>query len=344
VPGRSGPVCVNLSTGGRDVPPAARELWDGLRSGDLGPIDLGPTELGHMLLPQSLVDRPAADGLWPLVQLSEHTGLVRVLAATPDWEEDAPLADGKPVLAGARLRRALLQGLTLSALVRLRSGRLSLCIFRGPRTTLVTSFDHPEGLDFALSADGRLLARPLRSSQVEVRDVLAGGPPQCVTPAGQFHSRVTLELGHGWLALGIGELTHLVRWEGGSLSAACGSGPLRTLAGVEALAALKSGRAMAMASQVPEWLKASGGRFRAAAWVPGLIAAVDRFGQVAVFRPGGTLVCMFFAFRRDLAAWAPDGTAWGAEPLLGRPATPGAAPKIARLLHEAEQAGGGPPA
>ncbi len=66
---------------------------------------------------------------------------------------------------------------------------------------------------------------------------------------------------------------------------------------------------------------------------------MDRFSQVALFEHDGTLVCMFFAFRQQIAAWMPDGTCYGPVELLGRPATPGAAETIGEALHAAWERG-----
>src|SRR5262249_54776447 len=68
---------------------------------------------------------------------------------------------------------------------------------------------------------------------------------------------------------------------------------------------------------------------------------IDRYNHLAVLERGGGLLCMFYVNRDEAAAWMPDGTCLGARRLIGGEATPGAAEKIARVLHAAETRGGG---
>ncbi|MEJ7680214.1 MAG: hypothetical protein WKG06_20635 [Segetibacter sp.] len=58
-------------------------------------------------------------------------------------------------------------------------------------------------------------------------------------------------------------------------------------------------------------------RFFAAVSVFGLRVAVDRLGQVAISGRSG-VICMFFIFRDQIAAWAPDGTRLGPVSISGR--------------------------
>src|SRR5262249_35686145 len=88
--------------------------------------------------------------------------------------------------------------------------------------------------------------------------------------------------------------------------------------------------------RTPGWLLYDPVRFRLSAW-GALVAAVDAYGEVFLFRHSGELVCAFFAFRQQLAAWAPDGTRFGADSLLGAPSRP----EGDRILGQAlERAGG----
>src|SRR5262249_24715110 len=66
-----------------------------------------------------------------------------------------------------------------------------------------------------------------------------------------------------------------------------------------------------------------------------LTVLIDPSGEVAVFNSGGNLICMFFVFRNQFAAWRPDGTRYGPASLTGGPPTPDALERLARALQEA---------
>jgi hypothetical protein len=327
--------CLNLSTGGRKALPAAVDLCAEVRPMLAGP---GPVVWGA-LPPQdhrAELGRPARR---PQMALVQNSGTVLIDAAVPAWITFQPLADGKPVLRGAEIIDAACHGHTLAALFRHPPGNVyKLRLFHGPEGIPLAEFHQPLALSrFALSADGRLLARQVRATQIEVRDVHSAGPPLALTPRGGFHHDAQVELGEGWLSLQIDKTIHLARWVLGRLEFTLGRGDLDNFLRCElAVGGLGARGIRAVAEQVPAWLRGSGGRFRAAAVGP-LIAVVDRFSQVALFTPGGTLVCMLFAFRQQIAAWMPDGTGLGPATLLGRPATPGAAEKIGHALCEAHR-------
>jgi hypothetical protein len=330
----AGVQCLNLATSSREVLPEARAPEGGT------PADSPSTDplAWRALPPQDQTPGPWLGRPLPQLLFGANTGTLTLLNALPHWEAFAPLADGRHVLRGAQLLDANCQGRTLAALFRHAPGNVcKLRLFRGPDGIPLAEFHQPTPrCRFALSSDGRLLARQVRSSQVEVRDVLAGGPPVCQSPRGRFHHDAVLELGRDWLSLQIEQTIHLVRWGAGRLECSLGRGDLDTFLRCELASGGLAGRGTrATASQVPSWLQERcAGRFRAAA-VDRLIAAVDRFSQVACFTPDGSLVCMFFAFRQQIAAWMPDGTRYGPGTLPGRPASPAAAEKIARALCEA---------
>ena len=58
-----------------------------------------------------------------------------------------------------------------------------------------------------------------------------------------------------------------------------------------------------------------------------VIAALDRFGQIAIFDWDYHLVCIFFVFRHRISAWMPDGTCFGPASPHGKP------PSLADLQH-----------
>jgi hypothetical protein len=331
---------VNLSSGSTLMSTVATSLW--ARCKDVERVAVSATV--PLAMPDTLLEKVDIRGGWPSLWFEPVAGRLAVRDVLPAWEEFTPRSDGKPVLAGCELREAALQGQTLAAVFVGRPGNnVFLHVFRGPHGVPLVSYRHPSPrLLFALSPNGRLLARRSHPAQISVHDVLSGGPAVCFTRVGRFHSRVEVELGEGWLAMGTGEFTCVVRWGHGPLQVTPGRGKLDTVLQGEALSRCmpEPPGCRAFKHRVPAWLQPYAGRWRAAAWGH-LVAAVDRFGHVALFRHDGTLVCLFFAFRRRIAAWMPDGTGWGAEALLERPATPAAADRIAQALREAEAAGRG---
>jgi hypothetical protein len=319
---------VHLSTGSKQLPAEIRGLC-----GRGGPGD-GP----GVALRLPVQDRPPGPGpwSWPWLAFAPDLGQLTPMGVNPEWEPFIPLSDGQPVLRGAELLGATCQGRTLAVLFRKPNGNVArLWLFRGPEGVPLAMYQQPHALRHAaLSADGRLLARQANSAEAEVREV-RGGPPVSVTPRGGYHHDADVILGGSWLSICVGRRVHLARWDGGQLRFQFAHGkPADVLAAAVGGASASAGR-RATQDRVTAWLQAQGsGRFRAAAWGQ-LTAAVDRFGQVALFGHGGALVCMVFTFRQEIAAWMPDGTCLGPVELLGRPSTPGAAERIGRALSAA---------
>jgi hypothetical protein len=340
------PHCLHLSTGSREMLTDARALCSGARpsvksivcrsSLPVSPRQPHVKTSARPVAPCLMIRLPLQDhspggaGAWPALGFVPDEGTLAPVSLIPDWEAFTPLADGQPVLREAELLDAVCQRRTLAALFRKSPGNVThLRLFRGPEGTPLAEFHQPSSWrGFTLSSDGRLLGRQVRSSQVEVRDVTAGGPPLCVPPRGHFHHDAVVELGDRWLVVQIDQVLHVVSWDEGRLMFHLARGEPKRLS---AVMVKKVGGIRATPTRVPPWLQDQAGRFRAAAW-GNLIAAVDRFSQVALFEHDGTLVCMFFAFRQQIAAWMPDGTCCGPADLLGRPATPGAAEAIGRAL------------
>src|SRR5262249_5791253 len=63
-----------------------------------------------------------------------------------------------------------------------------------------------------------------------------------------------------------------------------------------------------------------------------VVVLVDRYSQILLLDRIWELVCMFFVFRSQLAAWMPDGTRYGPAALTGGPETANAAERIAGRL------------
>jgi len=70
-----------------------------------------------------------------------------------------------------------------------------------------------------------------------------------------------------------------------------------------------------------------------------LIAFLDTFSQISILDVSGTLICMFFVYREQLAAWMPDGTRFGPSSMIRGPETPDARLKIGRALLAATELG-----
>src|SRR5262249_12338827 len=155
--------------------------------------------------------------------------------------------------------------------------------------------------------------------------------PSFTTCVGRFPQQVDLLLGEGWLILRTGSRhQHLVRWDRAELEVCSVQTDPATPTGVRAflvrhrdLWPLRLTGIEAEAKDLPAWARYDRRRFRKGAGRE-VSVALDCFGQVAVSDRGGRLVCMFFAFHGQLAAWMPDGTRLG-PPGLGGPPTPDAA-------------------
>lgn len=261
---------------------------------------------------------------WQLfLHLSPQTGSLELRNA-PGWGEFTPLADGRPLLKGCELGQADCQADTLAAVFMSQTGERILRVFRGPDGMPVSECRLRHiAHRFALSDDGRLLAVQVASGKVEIRLAQGRGPALTVTPAGRYHADVRATLGDGWIVLNNNVAKHLVRWDKGRLEVEAVTNPNSISGGL----AVES-------KTLPPWLFYDPRRFVGVAhgW---LVAALDLYGQLALFEANGQLVCMFFSFRHQLAAWLPDGTRLGPAALLGGPPTPGAAEKIGQTLKAA---------
>jgi hypothetical protein len=279
------------------------------------------------------------DGVEAVLVLDQKTGALSIPDA-PAWREFVPLSDGRPALVGHTLMRAECHRDVLAALFVGPPHNKQVWLFRGPEGRTVATFPVAYDRDgFTLSSDGGLLAVQRGACQLEVRGTDAGANDvRCVSPVGRFHNNVVVELGDGWLAVAIDRTVHLVRWDSGRLERSLLSGDLRTVL----REAFSQSRVSAQGRRAapgppPPWLKYDPVRFRLSAWGE-LVAVVDAYGEVFLFERTGELVCSFFAFRQQLAAWAPDGTRFGAEALLGGPPTP----EADRILGRALRRAGGP--
>jgi hypothetical protein len=278
---------------------------------------------------------PAQPG-GPAVRLDGATGELEVLnTEAGEHRPFVPLADGQPVLRKAALAEAQYRGgvLGVTYFYPPARGKLVLRLFQVPSGAAVGEYEqvgHNKG--FALSSNGRLVARLVSDGQVEVSEIASG--PLLRTLKGKTHSQLDLWLGPGWLSVQVGKHTHLVRWAEGPLwihSAhrhrnRASNRIFAGFSGPEGVRATPAG--------LPRALRYDPKRFVAAARCE-LIAAADAFGQVVVLDLEGGLVCMFFVFRDQVAAWLPDGTRHGPAGITGGPPTPGALDRIGQALRQA---------
>lgn len=279
----------------------------------------------------------------PCVNLDPHTGTLRLQGVEPEWQTFTPLADGKPALAGAVLgSEARCAAGTLALTTKPRGGEDSwmLRVFRGPEGTPLGEYYQPvAGAGFALSADGRLLAR-LRgaglqqTNQLEVRD-LARGVIGFTTPRGRCHPGYQFELGEMRLTLRIGKMSHVIGWKDGRLEVR-----FTRTAGPDLVDVSHAvGGVTGMKNEGKPW---SQDPRRFVRGVRGEVTVlIDCFGHTAILNAADELVCLFFVFRERLAAWMPDGTRFGPEALTGGPETPGARERIGQALYRASQLGRG---
>jgi hypothetical protein len=216
-----------------------------------------------------------------------------------------------------------------------------LRLFRRDGTVLGEYEQATDDSGFQLSHDGSTLARDLGKARVEVRRT-GGGAPSLVTAPGRFHNQIELLLGDQWLAVEVpARLVHIVRWDGKQLL----TYPItyrpgnpttletivrRELSGV----AVREPGMRATRWRVPEFVQNDASRWITAAEAE-LTAVVDRYGQIALFDRDKKLAAMFFVWRKEVAAWLPDGTLFGPPRVTGSPISPDARRKIALALQAA---------
>jgi hypothetical protein len=271
----------------------------------------------------------------PSVYLDKRTGAVTLKGVNADWPPFTPLADGRPILNAVAVHaRYAGDTLALGSMIDYPNGgsdTYAVRLFRGPEGSLVREYPGPRTVrDFTLSSDGRFFARQIGSTQLAIDDVAAGGAPILVTTKGKAHHKVEMQLrGPHSLTVGIGGFRHVIDWTGGCLS--INREKQKSLWDL-------SVQMMPMKSRtLPPLVSYDLKRFLTVARC-NVIAVGDEHGQIAVLdEQSGDLVCMFFVFRSQVAAWMPDGTRWGPASLTGGPATSNAEQKIGRALWEASR-------
>lgn len=322
--------CIQLSTGTGLCPPAA---FKNLVS-HIGAYRLPIQGEGEPFSPNSL-------WCWPQLSFDPENGTIRLQNVLPAWEEFTPLEDNQPVLKGQKLERADCQGYTLAALFKNPTNwavPAKLRLFRGPQGIPLASYLRSyDSHCFVLSNNGGLLAHQVGRGHVQIRDVSTSKSILHVLSAGRYHPRVQVHLGECWLSIRIDHTVHVAHWDQGILVLKSGQWNEQMVWTMLKEFGLPTQREPTFSKRLPTFLPNDPGRrFIWATW-NNLVAVVDRFGEVAVFEATGELVCLFFAFRRQVAVWMPDGTCHGPMSLLGRPATPDALGKIGAALRAARE-------
>jgi hypothetical protein len=281
----------------------------------------------------------------PYLRLYEKKGEVFLGGISPPWEPFVPLADGQPIPLG-RMLTGQYAGKVLALLSAHDATRpLKLRLFRGPDGVPAGEIDQARNhARFVLSSDGRRLARQTGPCQVEVRRIGEGLSQLGVTPRGRCHQDVQVELGEMWLSLQVGKVTHLVRWDGPALDVKMAMiDKTNFVRQVLAHTNLKPDGVKLTRPNLPKSVWYDMRRFSAG--VLGVLnVAVDCFGQVAFFERTGELVCMFFVFREQFAAWLPDGTRCGPASLIGGPDYSSSEVTISYACHSLDSFASPPPA
>jgi hypothetical protein len=250
-----------------------------------------------------------------------------------------PRVDGRPALKGGRIVQARAGGGVIAAMIFTQ------------RETILQWFSDREGLreglaviprlvsSFVLSRDCRRVALGFANRRLDIRDLGGSNIPRFVAPLGRYHSSIAVAIGSSFLTIAVGKHAHLVRWDGARLESmycqGTGDPSAQLVAILKGQTPRHSTRAIAT-ENLDSTDSYDGSRFIRGCLAFGLRIFVDIFGQIVVRDSDGALVCMFFVFRENFAAWLPDGTQIGPLPILGRPSTPDGRTRIAAALRAAQ--------
>ena len=257
--------------------------------------------------------------------LTDNT--VQVKRAEAEWVPFEPKRDGRPLLAGATVHQAQLAGDVL-ALTITRPGERRLVLFRGPDGRVLGEAGHDHrSAPFALSADGRRIARRRGSREVVVSDTAGPAAAVAVATLAGLHNDLRIAFaGHPMgLLVWVGSFRHALWIAEGRLHHA------QRQEGEPAEIAHKHPTTLPVSYDDSRF--AARGAVEAGPWR----AVPDRLGQVLLYGPAG-LVAAFLVRRVLAAAWIPGGVFWGSPALIGGPPTPDADLKIGRAI--AAAAGG----
>jgi hypothetical protein len=285
----------------------------------------------------------------PYVWLDPARGQVRVDDGVhPPWLVFTPLVDGRPALQGAQALAAQCLGNTLALKVHdpsYTSGHI-LYLFRGPEGALLATRPMRAGCEFALSPGGEHLAVQTGPGAVQLWPTTEQGGAVFSASEGQYCQSVLLFFRPHEIVIDVGSHHfHTVNWSQGTLCLAYSpewpsadtTGPsseTRVLFDRKQLVTSfpVTGHLPFIVGQHPE-------RFLEAVEWEGLIAVLDRFGQVILLDRLCNVVCMIMAFRDRIGLWMPDGTRAGSIAMIGGPPTPGGRERIGQALLRAAKGG-----
>lgn len=302
VPFRGGGLVIDLSTGERyrtDIGGPQSRAMDAWLSWER-------REVPVRLLPVTpVLDQSRRE---PSIWLDSHSGAVMLQAYVPHRAPESaghsswgaaftPWADGQPMLRQRLILAAQMGGahvaLATASQTWVQESRLVL--IHAPKGVPLGEYALPDRA-FRLSANGALLARQVKDAVVEIHDV-AGNVRNGSTFAGGFAHQLPFVLGADRLLLRATRQPWVIDWATGLLKVRTPDED--TVFHFDGVAATPDGVPPAGAYDPKRWLLGAAGA---------LLAASDRYGQVAIFDRQQRLICMFFAFRSRLAGWMPDGT------------------------------------
>jgi hypothetical protein len=276
-----------------------------------------------------------ADAASYSVRLDPETGAVEARTQAGLSARFTPMLDGKPEFLAAQIVQARSGGSVLALLV--AKGRTrSIHLFRAPDGLSLGAMPVGEGESgFALSADGRYVARRLGPRVLHVREVGSAGPPLFVTERARVHSQLSARLGDSCLWMQVGNHHHVLRWDREYLATYYAEDCARALANVTpAVEEPVPGAVLVRLHDSVAGVNPSG-RFTGISRVGRLSVVTDSLGHAIVLDERGDTVAIFHVFRHTLAGWLPDGTVFGPPALIGGPPTPAALTKFAAALRRA---------
>jgi hypothetical protein len=224
---------------------------------------------------------------------------IRTTPSATNWEF-TPQADGHPMLRRHLAVAAQLGG-PIVALKTMSLGGpdIRLHLIRGPEGAPVGEYLMAHrSYGYRLSADGAALARQIGRT-IEISQVASSIPVVSRTEVGGFVQQLPFSLGESHLTVFPNRHAFVLEWSSGKLEYVFHDVYDRPPYPKEGTKATPQDMPSACSYDTKRWLL---GARRA------VMAASDRYGQVAIFDRHQKLICMFFAFRTRLAGWMPDGT------------------------------------
>jgi hypothetical protein len=281
----------------------------------------------------------AAKSLGTYCPTDPVTGQLTPVGLQPAWQPFIPMADGKPRLRGCVLTRAVARG-NILAVQNLTGSQGSLHLFRGPTGIPLAEYPSKGSRGFTLSSDGKLLARQVRRSQVEVRATEGDTTPLAMSHAGGRSKHLSMMLGNHWVFLRTGreKCFRLVRWDGGRLKIENSLASPGRFTSMKLPQELEPPILHAWTTCIPDKLKYDRKRFITGATTT-VTAVLDCYGQVVMLDAAQKTVCMFFVCGNEFSCWLPDGTSFGPASPSRRAPTEADLNKVGQALAKASAQG-----